>query len=107
MLKENITINYACRITQILEKRKEPVSATEIADLMNASQSYVSKVLSRMVKARLLKSGTGGYEPGKPFNSLTVRDILELCHNDGIGPSATITEKLLEAAGTISLMTVL
>jgi DNA-binding IscR family transcriptional regulator len=108
LLKEHVTVDYACRIAGILAERSGPTPAGDIVQYIDASQSYVCKVLSRMTRAKLLKSGVDGYELAKPLNQLTVRDVLAVCH-PGLdsGPAAVVSDKLRELAQTIPLQDVL
>ena len=108
MLKEFTTIDYACRVAGILAERNGPIPAGDIAQGIDASQSYVCKVLSRMTRAGLLKSGVDGYELARPLDQLTVRDALAVCHPGfDTGPAAVITEKLTTLAASIPLKDVL
>ena len=108
MLKEHTTVDYACRVASILSDRPKPVPAGDIAIGINASQSYVCKVLSRMTRSGLLRSGVDGYELARPLNELTFCDVLKVCH-PGIeeGPAARATALLCELSKRIPLADIL
>lgn len=108
MLKEHTTVDYVCRIANILSSRSGPVSAGDIGATIGASQSYVCKVLSRMSRSGILQSGMEGYELARPLDQLSVADVLRVCHvNDLAGPASTISDRLMGAAAGIPLGDVL
>lgn len=108
MLKEHTTVDYACRVADILSRRSGPVPAVDITTSITASQSYVCKVLSRMTRAGLLRSGIDGYELARPLSQISVGDILDVCHTGpGGGPAARAGDKLRELARGIPIGDVL
>ena len=84
------------------------MSATDIASGIDASQSYVSKVLSRMAKTGILKSNIDGYELIGQTANMTANNILKICHAPSQnGPASILTTKLLELSKQIPLVDLL
>ena len=60
--------------------RERNICTKEIADVLNASESHLSKVMQRLVKGKLIESKRGpdgGFVISKPLDKITFMEIYE------------------------------
>lgn len=85
MLKEVKGLEYALEILRVLNKHGGEHDSKAVCGLIKSenrvevSQSYVQKVLPRMVKSGLINSSGTGYTLSKKVTEITVDMILDLC----------------------------
>lgn len=85
MFKESKGIEYALEVLRVMHTPGDPIDARALAIQINnsgrmmTSQSYLAKVLPRMVKMGLLKSSDKGYQALQSLDNITVNTILDLC----------------------------
>jgi Rrf2 family protein len=78
----NITEAYSLALHAVsviaAEEGGAPVTAHGIASRLGVSEAHLSKVLQRLVHARILKSSRGpggGFSVNRPAGEITLRDI--------------------------------
>lgn len=81
MLKEMKGLEYTLEILRVLHRIGEPCGAKEIHDSLNinASLSYVQKILPRMIRAGLVVAAGKGYTLTRPLGEITVDMVLDIC----------------------------
>jgi len=85
MLKEMRGMEYTLEILRALhhnEGRHDSVAIynfVQNAGRVEASKSYVQKILPRMVRIGLLESNENGYTLTKPVDEVTVDQVLDIC----------------------------
>lgn len=94
MLKEVKGLEYALEVLRVLTNNPGEHDSKEIHNLIKdgerieASQSYVQKVLPRMARASLVNSSSSGYTLNRPVEEITIDMLLDLCdmprHNEPI-----------------------
>lgn len=68
-----------------MEGSVSPMLSTTLASRIQVSETYLIKVLKRLVEARLLESRkgkSGGYRLKKPAANITLADIVRACEGD-------------------------
>lgn len=110
MLKEVKGLEYALEILRVLSKHGGEHDSKAVCRLIEAenrievSQSYVQKVLPRMVKSGLINSSGTGYTLSRRIGEITVDMILDLCdmptNNE---PLYDLCKKLKNAVATTSV----
>jgi Rrf2 family protein len=64
----------------LASNRERNISTKEIADVLNASENHLSKVMQRLVKGRLIESKrgpAGGFVISKPLDKISFMEIYE------------------------------
>ena len=64
----------------LASNRERNISTKEIADVLNASENHLSKVMQRLVKGKLIGSKrgpAGGFVISKPLDKITFMEIYE------------------------------
>lgn len=85
MLAEWRGLEYVFEILRVLHRNPGRYDSKEIANFIQtdnkiqATLSYVQKILPRMVKAGLLQSSGGGYRLARQLNEIMVSEVLEIC----------------------------
>jgi len=85
MLAEWRGLEYVFEILRVLHRNPGRYDSKEIANLIQADNriqatvSYVQKILPRMVKVCLLQSSGGGYRLNRQANEIMVSEVLEIC----------------------------
>lgn len=85
MLAEWKGLEYVLEILRVLHRRPGKADSGTITDYlladgrMPANQSYVQKILPRMVKCNLLVSSSDGYILARPIDDIMVSDVLDFC----------------------------
>lgn len=77
------TVEYALRVTACLAMQNEggKVSSQDLADQAGVPKAYLSKVLRRMVNAKLLKAEKGhggGFSLARPIGKIRLYDVIEV-----------------------------
>ena len=77
------TVEYALRVTACLALQIEggKVSSLDLAEQTGVPKAYLSKVLRRMVEAKLLKAEKGhggGFSLARPSTKLRLYDVIEV-----------------------------
>jgi len=80
--------NYALHIMVYLVKQegKDNLSLQPLASHMNISPTYLSKILTQLVKADLIQSTTGvngGYILRKPKDEISFYDVIQAIEGSG------------------------
>lgn len=85
MIKELKGMEYALEILRAFVNNPGEHDAKYIAELVQkggrveASTSYIAKILPRMRKLGLLISSDSGYQLSRPIDEITVEHVLDLC----------------------------
>lgn len=85
MFKEIRGLEYALEILQAFTANPGKHDSKTIHDFIkkagriDASLSYLQKIMPRMVKLNLLMSNEGGYSLIRSVDAITVADLLDLC----------------------------
>lgn len=87
-MKYTKATNYALHIMAYLIKQegKENLSLIPLANHMNISPTYLSKILTQLVKADLVQSTpgvNGGYSLRKPKSELSFYDVIQAIEGSG------------------------
>ena len=75
----------------------DPIRIADIATQLDTSSSYLSKIHTLLVKARLLEAHRGvkgGVSLARPAASITLLDIVEACQGKVLGDYCTPHEQL-------------
>jgi len=80
-LKYSKATNYALHtiVYMIEQARNEKISVQKLADHFNVSTTYLSKILTQLVKANLIESTTGvkgGYVLSKKVEDISFLDVI-------------------------------
>ncbi len=110
MFKEIRGLEYALEVLRAFHKNGGKHDSKVIYDLImqngriDASQTYVQKILPRMVKSDLLISSESGYSMPRPVDEITMADVLDMCD---MPPSDTPLHKLcVELKAAVSLSSI-
>jgi DNA-binding IscR family transcriptional regulator len=85
MLAEWKGLEYVLEILRVLHRNPGKADSGTITNFlqadgrMPATQSYVQKILPRMVKCNLLISSSDGYVLARPIDDIMVSDVLDFC----------------------------
>lgn len=87
-MKYTKATNYALHIMAYLVKQegKENLSLQPLASHMNISPTYLSKILTQLVKADLIQSTpglNGGYSLRKPKTEISFYDVIQAIEGSG------------------------
>lgn len=87
-MKYTKATNYALHIMAYFVKQegKENLSLQPLASHMNISATYLSKILTQLVKADLIQSApgvNGGYSLRKPKNEISFYDVIQAIEGTG------------------------
>lgn len=85
MLKETRAVEYILEIIRVLHNSQSEIECKEIVSIIEAdnhirevSQTYVPKILSKLVKCGLVESSERGYTLRKVLNDISVCDALQV-----------------------------
>lgn len=85
MFKETRGLEYTLEILRAFHKTPGKHDSKKIYDLIvqgarvEASLSYVQKILPRLAKAGLLASSESGYSLPRDIDEITVNQVLDIC----------------------------
>ena len=85
MLKEMRGMEYTLEVLRALHHNPGCHGSASVYNFIQnggrveASKSYVQKILQRMVKVRLLDSNETGYTLNRPIDEITVDIVLDIC----------------------------
>ncbi len=85
MLKEMKCLEYTLEVLRVLTDNPGEHDSRKISDLIkaggriDASQSYLQKVLPRMSRANLVRSSVAGYIINRPVEEVTMDMLLDMC----------------------------
>lgn len=109
-MKYSKATNYALHVVQRLyrEDNQASMSVTAIAEAIHVAPSYLSKILTNLVKANILEavSGTnGGYCINKQRDAITMLDVIHAIEGKQSmftcapehGPNCLIYQKMQES----------
>jgi Rrf2 family protein len=87
-MKYTKATNYALHIMAFIVKQegRENISLQPLANHMNISPTYLSKILTQLVKADLIQSApgmNGGYSLRKPKNEISFFDVIQAIEGSG------------------------
>ena len=87
-MKYTKATNYALHIIAyfIKQEGKDNLSLQPLASHMNISPTYLSKILTQLVKADLIQSKTGlngGYSLRKPKTEISFYDVIQAIEGSG------------------------
>lgn len=80
-----------CSVLEAASCPSESISASDIAKRYGASPHHLSKVLRRLVRAKLLSASRGvggGYRFAGSAKRTTLRDVIELFEDVGVSPES-------------------
>lgn len=90
MLRLSEATTLALHTMVIISNQADPISATPMAEQLQASEAHVFKVLQQLVRSGLLRSKRGphgGYTLARPAAEITLMDVYEVfegpMRNDG------------------------
>lgn len=85
MLKEIKGLEYTLEILRVMNNNPGEQDSKEIHRLIKndnrieASQSYVQKILPRMSRIGLINSSTSGYSLNRSIDEITIDMLLDMC----------------------------
>ncbi len=85
MFKETRGLEYTLEILRAFHKNQDKHDSKRIYELIvqggrvNASLTYVQKILPRLAKAGLLLSSESGYELPRGIDDIMVSQVLDIC----------------------------
>lgn len=87
-MKYTKATNYALHIMAFIVKQegRENISLQPLAKHMNISPTYLSKILTQLVKADLIQSApgmNGGYSLRKPKDAISFFDVIQAIEGSG------------------------
>lgn len=87
-MKYTKATNYALHIMAFIVKQdgRENLSLQPLANHMNISPTYLSKILTQLVKADLIQSApgmNGGYSLRKPKEEISFFDVIQAIEGSG------------------------
>lgn len=86
-MKVNKSVEQGIYVLCILALQKDhtSVKSTTLSSLLQVSDSYLKKLLAKMVKADLITSAanrSGGYQLARPVQQITVYDVFSALDQD-------------------------
>ncbi len=86
-MKINSTFEQGIYVVVILalEKDHHPLKSSQLSELLDVSDSYLKKILSKLAKGGIVSSSAskrGGYQLTRPADQISLRDIYEALELD-------------------------
>lgn len=110
MLNECRGLEYVLEIVKVLNNTDVMLDAASICSLMSESSkidvnpSYVRKILTRMTKIDILRSGITGYQLSRPINEIMVSNVLDILNMpEETSPIYKICEQIKAAVSLSSI----
>ena len=110
MLAEWRGLEYVFEVLRVMHHNDGQHNSKQITQLIQADNrieatlSYVQKILPRMVEVGLLSSSGSGYVLAKPINEIMVNQVLEICTMpDGGSPLHKLCDQLKDAVSLSSV----